>query len=267
MLRDAALLAAARAVLATAPAGLLCDVDGTLSPIAPRPELARVSPGVRRALRALRARLALVAILSGRRPADARRLVGVSGLVYVGNHGLEAHVGRRRWTHPAAAAARHPLAAVLAALAADPPAVGVRVEAKTYSVALHYRGAADPAAAREAILAWLAARPAARALRIAEGRMVVELRPPAEVTKGTAAACLLRRWGLRGAVFLGDDRTDTDAMRALRAARAGGVHTLNIAVASSEMPPELLAEADGLVDGVAAVEALLLALAAAPGAP
>ncbi|MBX5490120.1 MAG: trehalose-phosphatase [Chloroflexi bacterium] len=260
-LRGPALRTALRATLTHAPAGLLCDVDGTLSPIAPRPELARVSPRVRRALRALRERLALVAIISGRRPADARRLVGVPGLVYVGNHGLEAHVGRRRWTHPAAAAARGPLATVLAALGERLPAGQVRIESKAYSAALHYRGASDPAGVRRAILAQLAELPAARALQVTEGRQVVELRPPVEVTKGTAATCLLRRWALRSAVFLGDDRTDIDAMRALRAARTGGVQTLTIAVVSAEMPPGLRAEADGVVEGVPEVEALLGALA------
>jgi trehalose 6-phosphate phosphatase len=138
----------------------------------------------------------------------------------------------------------------------------VRYEVKQYGLALHYRGAADSAAARAAILDALTRSPEAAALRIVEGRQVVELRPTVEATKGTAATCLLRRHALRAALYLGDDRTDLDAVQALHAARAdGGVATLTVAVASPETPPALLAAADGVVDGVPGVAALLAALA------
>jgi len=248
-------------VLAVAPSGLLTDLDGTLSPIAPTPELARVAPGARVALRALVRRLAVVAVLTGRSAMDARRMLRVPGVTYVGNHGMEALVGRRRWIHPDAARAAPAIAAVLAGLPARLRRDDVRYEPKGLTASIHYRGARDAPAARAAILAALAALPEAATLRITEGRRVVELRPPIEVSKGTAAECLLRRGSLRGALFLGDDRTDLDAMRALHAARARGVRTLAVAVASAEAPPELLAEADGVVESVAAVEALLGALA------
>jgi trehalose 6-phosphate phosphatase len=260
-LRGAALVAEARAVLTAAPCGLLTDLDGTLSPIVPTPELARVALGARRSLRALVRELALVAVLTGRSAAGARRMLRVPGVTYVGNHGMEALVGRRRWTHPDAARAAPAIAGVLGALPASLGRDDVRYEPKGLTASVHYRGARDPEAARAAILAALAALPEAAALRITEGRQVVELRPPVDATKGTAAACLLRRAELRAALFLGDDRTDLDAVRALHAARARGVRTLAVAVASAESPPELLAEADGVVESVAAVAELLAALA------
>jgi trehalose 6-phosphate phosphatase len=258
-----ALLEAARRVLAEPRAALLTDLDGTLSAIAPRPELAVVQPGVRRALRALRASLALVAVLSGRRAAEARRLVGVAGVVYVGNHGLEAVVGRRRWVHPEAAAFAPQLARVVAAVEARLARHDLYYEVKGLTASIHYRGAAAPARARAAILRALAELPEARDVRVTEGRCVVELRPPVAASKGSAVGCLLRRYAVRAVLLLGDDRTDLDAVRALQQARARGeVRGLTIAVASSETPPELLAEADATVDGVAAVEALLGGLAA-----
>jgi trehalose 6-phosphate phosphatase len=255
-------VAEARAVLAVAPCGLLTDLDGTLSPIAPTPELARVAPGARRALRALVGRLALVAVVTGRSAPNARRMLRVAGVTYVGNHGMEALVGRRRWTHPDAAHAAKAIAAVLAALPSRLRRDDVRYEPKGLTASIHYRGSRDPDAARAAILAALDALPEAASLRVTEGRQVVELRPPVDATKGTAAVCLLRRAGLRAALFLGDDRTDLDAMRALHAARARGVRTLAVAVASAEAPPELLAQADGAVESVAAAVELLTALAA-----
>jgi trehalose 6-phosphate phosphatase len=262
LLRGAALVEAARALLAEPAAALLSDLDGTLAAIAPRPELAVVRPGVRRALRRLVPRLALVAVVSGRGAADARRLLRVGGVVYVGTHGLEAVVGRRRWMHPEAARYRPVLEAVLGALAERLAGAPVRFELKGVGASVHYRGALDPAAARAAILATLRELPAAQSLVVTEGRQVVELRPPVAASKGTAVACLLRRSAVRAVLFLGDDRTDLDAMRALRAARdAEGLRALVVAVESTEMPPELLSLANGAVRDTGEVESLLTALA------
>ena len=68
---------------------LVLDVDGTLAPIAPRPELATVPAETRAELERLVDRYLLVACVSGRAGEDARRLVGVDGIELVGNHGLE----------------------------------------------------------------------------------------------------------------------------------------------------------------------------------
>src|SRR4051812_42573044 len=72
-----------------AQAAILLDVDGALAPIVPRPEDARVPPETQTELRRLQGRYALVGCVSGRAGDDARRIVGVPELVYVGNHGLE----------------------------------------------------------------------------------------------------------------------------------------------------------------------------------
>ena len=75
--------------------GLITDVDGTISPIAPTPQQARVSPACRRYLAILSRRLALVAAVSGRPAAEAGQMMGVSDMVYIGNHGLEKLVQGR----------------------------------------------------------------------------------------------------------------------------------------------------------------------------
>ena len=76
--------------LAGAPLAVLLDVDGTLAPIAPRPEDAAVPPDTVAALRALVARPHThVGFVSGRGAVDARRLVGVDGVWAAGNHGFE----------------------------------------------------------------------------------------------------------------------------------------------------------------------------------
>ena len=51
-------------------AGVLLDFDGTLSPIVARPELAKIRDGARDAIARLVERLAVVAVISGRTPAE-----------------------------------------------------------------------------------------------------------------------------------------------------------------------------------------------------
>ena len=69
---------------------LLLDYDGTLSPIAPHPDLAIIPPETKSVLE----RLAnmpdvFVAIVSGRSVNNVKEMVGIEGITYAGNHGLE----------------------------------------------------------------------------------------------------------------------------------------------------------------------------------
>src|SRR5438045_2060267 len=83
------LLDEARAVLSAAPATLITDIDGTISPIVAHPRDATVSSVIRRSLEALAGRLALVSVISGRDETTARRLVGAQRITYIGNYGLD----------------------------------------------------------------------------------------------------------------------------------------------------------------------------------
>lgn len=254
----------ARGVLAQKPAALLTDLDGTISPIAPTADVASVPQAARRALAALARRLAVVGVVSGRQAANARRLVGLDELIYIGNHGAERWENGRSVLAPAAAAGAQRLARALEAARRLLPIEGLRFENKGATGAIHYRLAADPAAARQAILTTLAQLPDAANLLISEGRLVVNLLPPSAPNKGDAIAELIQERRLRGVVYLGDDRTDLDAFTALRHLRAAGLcDTLSIAVLSAEAPPELAALADASLPGVEAVIHLLDALAAA----
>src|SRR5262245_36331912 len=85
----AAALTLARNALGSAPAGLLTDLDGTLAPIVDDPEGAEPLPVAVAALEALTRRLAVVAVISGRAPDDARIRLGTDRLLVIGNHGLE----------------------------------------------------------------------------------------------------------------------------------------------------------------------------------
>ncbi len=259
----AAAVRACRAALAQRPAGLLTDVDGTISPIVLDPTAAFVLPGARAALAALVHQIEFVGVLSGRRAEDARSMVGVDGVEYFGVHGMV------RWTPEGTLV--HAEAAEFVTLIADAArevserldTPGLLIEPKGPVMAIHYRQTADPAAARLRILRELHAIAKESGLSVAEGRMVVELRPPPPFGKGWLVEDLADELGLTGLVYLGDDRTDIEAFHAIRTWRdaAAGRVGVAIAVASPEMPPELVDAADYVVDDVPAVELLLKQLA------
>jgi hypothetical protein len=70
--------------------------------------------------------------------------------------------------------------------------------------------------------------------------------------------------GIRHAVSIGDDRTDTDVWRMLRALIASGdlATGAGIAVTSAETPAVVIESADALVAGIEGVEQVLGRLAA-----
>ena len=256
-------------VLARAPAGLLTDIDGTISRIAPTPDAATVEPAMAATLGRLAGRLALVAALTGRSAADAARMVGVPGLLYVGNHGLErlgpgAGDGATG-IDPVAARFVPVIRDTLAAAERAARAAGLRgllFEDKGLTASIHYRLAPDPAGARATLLPIVQGLADAGGLRLTEGRLVLELRPPVRGNKGTALAALVDDYALAGVVFLGDDVTDLDAIAELRRLRdAGRTIGLAIGVVASESPPALREAVDLAVPGVDGAAALLAAVA------
>jgi trehalose 6-phosphate phosphatase len=219
-------------------AAILLDVDGTLAPIVARPEDALVSEGTRFVLRALVQRYALVACLSGRPGSDAARIVGVEGIRYVGEHGLELEPEAEAWAKRLAA---------FAASVKWPAEPGKRL-----TLSFHYRQASDEAAAETELRA-AAERAAAEGLRPRWGRRVLEIRPPVDADKGTAVRRLLAEAGLRRGLYAGDDTTDVDAFSGLD----GLDVAVRIAVGSDEAPDELVARADVVVDGPDALAGIL----------
>ena len=229
-------LVAARRRLARRGALFFLDYDGTLTPIAERPEGARLSE---RALAVVR-RLAAdprcrVAVVSGRRLGEVRELVGVPGLAWAGNHGLElawpvaapapgaakaagATLGEMAgWVHPGAIGARGGLEVVARApqLSSWP---GVWVEDKRLTLTVHYRQAGPEVGPKlgELLAGIVKRRPD---IELCRGKMSYEVRPRLGWDKGRAVLRLARElapqggWGL---FYAGDDETDDDALRAVR---------------------------------------------------
>jgi len=234
-------------------AAVLTDVDGTLAPIVDRPEQAQVPSRVSELLETLSERYGLVGCVSGRQAVEAKRLVGVEGIAYAGNHGLELLLpgdeepqidpslqGRERSAHEFVTNLES------GALAE----AELRLEDKGPIQALHWRGVENERAA-EARAHEIAAEAGRAGLEPRWGRKVLELRPVGGGGKDAAVAALLAADGVDAAVYAGDDRTDLDAFRRLRHLRdQGELETaVCVGVASPEAPPELAEEADLQVDG------------------
>jgi trehalose 6-phosphate phosphatase len=219
-------------------AAILLDVDGTLAPIVARPEDARVPDRTRRVLEGLVARYGLVACLSGRPSASAARVVGVDGIRFVGEHGLELEPDAERWAERLVA---------FASAVSWPSEEGKRL-----TVSFHYRDAPDTSAA-EAELERVAERAREEGLRTRWGRRVLDVRPPLDADKGTAVRRLLEESRLSRALYAGDDTTDVDAFRGLD----GLEIAVRVAVVSDEAPVELIEAADLVVDGTDAVIGIL----------
>lgn len=246
-----------RALVAQPRFGLFSDLDGTLAPIAPSPEAATITPRNRKLLAELGGHLPLVALVSGRRAASLYGRVELPGLAYVGNHGLEQWLNGQVVTLPEAAAHR---AALQAARAQIEPLLppGAYAEDKDVTLSIHYRQTKDP---REFILG--------RAVQIRNiveqhglvlftGKMVLEVRPPVHVDKGTAFRELAQEAGLTAALFLGDDISDLNAFAMARALRTDGAcDAQGVGVQSQEAPAELAESVDYLATGVSDVEDLL----------
>lgn len=204
------------------------DFDGTLSPIAPRPELAQLPRQAKALLERLARRPgAHVAVISGRALDDVRLRVGLDGLHYAGNHGLEIDGPALTWRHPAARRTRAELAQLVERLKREIVVDGVLIEHKDLSLSVHYRMAEarshEPIRARVA----RAVRRAARGFRVLPGHMVWEVRPRARWNKGLALRRIAEGLGGRPQlVFIGDDRSDEEAFRSLGASalsvRVGG---------------------------------------------
>jgi trehalose 6-phosphate phosphatase len=205
-----------------------------------------------------------VACVSGRRASDARAMVAIGTISYIGSHGAELLVPGSTET------VVDPLVAEWAgrvgafAKQVDTPDLRrgrVRVEDKGAIAAFHWRGAGDEEAARQQV-GELATLAEGAGFEVHWGRKVMEVRPPVRIDKGAGVRSLLGRAVVRAALYAGDDVTDLDAFRALRGLLHEGAldDVLCVGVRSDDGPPEIESEADLVVDGTEGVREMLAAL-------
>ena len=201
-------------------AALFLDLDGTLAPIAERPE--DVGPDRRRndLLSRLASRMnGRLAVVSGRSLDDIDRILEGRVACAAAIHGLVRRDARgvvgEAPPHPGLASAR----ATLKDFAAGDPRL--LVEDKSLSLTLHYRLAPDRAQDAVDLAERLAT---VTGLTLQPGDMVVELRTPG-ASKGDAIRAFMTEAPFKGAqpIFLGDDLTDEHGFFAVRQMGGYGV--------------------------------------------
>jgi trehalose 6-phosphate phosphatase len=197
---------------------LAFDYDGTLAPIADRPEDAHMRPETRELLIAV-ARCYPTVVISGRALADVTAMLSSVPLWSVyGNHGLEPP-GRWNDANPNTAAWVATLTPRL------PAALGVRIEDKGFSVTLHFRGVPDRERALAAIATAVESLPD---VTILSGNEAINLLPRGRGNKATALAQARDVFACHHAIYIGDEDTDEAAFA------SGGDRTLAIRVDHSE---------------------------------
>jgi trehalose 6-phosphate phosphatase len=196
------------------------DYDGTLTPIVSRPDLALLSPEARKVLIRLRdCPQVLIAIISGRAMEDLYGMIGIPGITYVGNHGLEIRNPAGIHKKMLSTGRRKEMKQIQATLKANlGPLPGILFEDKESILSVHYRLVARENQVKvsremeEFIKKW------GKGWMVSRGKMVYEIRPRADFHKGKAVRELLKNASPSRLLpfYFGDDQTDEDAFRFLK---------------------------------------------------
>ncbi|HYZ83612.1 MAG TPA: trehalose-phosphatase [Bryobacteraceae bacterium] len=196
---------------------LFLDFDGTLAPIVPRPEEAKMPEGTHGLIHEL-SKLPCVdtAIVSGRSLADLKSRVNLD-LILAGNHGLEIEGPGFQFQEPQSAALADRLSRLSETLDRQLRRIpGAFVENKVLSASAHFRRVAPDQheAVREIVEDVYQQHGAG--FRLRPGKMIIEIRPDVDWHKGAATKWLLHQAGNnRFAIAFGDDDTDEDMFRAV----------------------------------------------------
>ncbi|MDD5227079.1 MAG: trehalose-phosphatase [Candidatus Omnitrophica bacterium] len=200
------------------------DYDGTLTPIVARPGMASLSRDQREILLELsKQRNVRIGVISGRTLEDVKKRIGISGIIYAGNHGLELERVKTKRVHPAAIAFRQLIKKLIPRLElAFSVFPEILVEDKTFSISVHYRQLPEDKIefARMLLLKEVGIFLSRSQIVLAEGKKVWEIRPPTEWNKGKTVLWLLGNLSGHSQkatlpVYIGDDVTDEDAFKAI----------------------------------------------------
>jgi len=218
---------------------ILTDIDGTTSEIATTPEDAVVTPSMQTLLFKLKEKFQMVGVISGRSAMNAKSMVGVDGLLYVGNHGMEYIHENEIFIDPEALKYLANIKRSIDKLKNGELSKinGLMFEDKGVCIAIHYRQCVPNENVRNRILDAINDSIDTSKLKLTEGRKIVEIKPPTSRDKGFIVEKIVEKYNLNRVIYLGDDVTDFDAFLKLKELeKTGKIRMASIIVLSNEIP-------------------------------
>jgi len=205
---------------------LFLDYDGTLSPIAERPDKAVLPAGTKDKLVKLsRLKNLKLAVISGRSLQDIKERVDIPGIIYSGNHGLEIEGPGLKFKNPVYARIESVLNSLKVLLKNSLRSIeGVLMEDKGLALSIHYRlvDRKQVALVKDTVHEAVNPYVLKKQLKLAFGKEVIEVRPAVGWNKGKVVLWLFARQKFAVSdkdslpVYVGDDLTDESAFKALK---------------------------------------------------
>lgn len=204
-------------------AAFFFDFDGTLVNIVLTPEEVRLEKIARQVIEDLAEKFP-VGVISGRKLDELRRLVGIKGIFYSGNHGVEIQGPGINFVEPRSAKSSAFITSLGKRIEAALVEYHPRVNSKKYSVSIHYR-TVEPSLVRKLLprLNELVRESVDEGkIEVFHGKKVVEIKAPVDWDKGKAIEMIAGKAGRSCTpVFFGDDTTDEFGFKSVN--RLGGV--------------------------------------------
>jgi trehalose 6-phosphate phosphatase len=199
---------------------LFLDFDGTLVPIQKDPAQCFLSDATKKILTSLSGSdCCYLGVLSGRSLSDIRKRVRIRKIYYAGNHGLDIQGPDLSYTHPKALLSKPAINFAERALRKEIANIdGAWIENKKLTVSLHFRSVKEEniALVKKVFHAVADEFAEKKLLSVIKGKKVLELAPDVSWNKGSAALWILRQLKDKCLpIYIGDDRTDETAFRAL----------------------------------------------------
>jgi len=205
---------------------LLLDYDGTLTPIVQTPSKAIIHKATKGLLQKLsRSLYCKIGIISGRKLEDIKNIVGVDGITYAGNHGLEIQGPKIKFESQVSPRLKLIICNIATDMKKQLSGIkGALIEDKGLTLSIHYRlvdkkylpsfdnifsKVINPYIVRDKI-------------QVNAGKKVYEIKPPVKWDKGKVVLWFLaRQQFISGGknvlpIYIGDDITDEDAFKALK---------------------------------------------------
>jgi len=205
---------------------LLLDYDGTLTPIVETPKQAIISKEVKGLLQRLsKNHQCALGIISGRSLEDIKNTVGIKGIIYAGNHGLEIEGPKIKFESLVSPRLKSVIRNVAEELPKRLSSIkGAFIEDKGLTLSVHYRLVdKKDMPAFERIFSEVAnPYTVSDKIKINFGKKVYEIKPPVQWDKGKVVLWLLARQQFASGekevfpVYIGDDITDEDAFKVLK---------------------------------------------------